>query len=265
MSASASTQVIIMCVHRQQPVCLSTFITKVCVLRACPPKPNVHTCLYCLRPLHACICQSSTQALCGVDNNLNICHLYIHVCIGFNSSQYLMCTSTSLCAWAWCTYIPALPSPLACVCTSIVNQALCGIDNNLNINCHIIHHLYWHLHTCQHHLPSKWTSCVYKSMHIHTTKSLSNKASMVKYVHVSICAFDPSTNASMHVNRQHNALSTITCVHKCQHRLQSKCVYIDNNLYVYVHLQQKSVSCVHVHQSLMYVHACIVFNPCMCV
>ena len=168
------------CVHRQQPVCLSTFITKVCVLRACPPKPNVRTCLYCLRPLHVCICQSSTQALCGVDNNLNICHLYIHVCIGFNSSQYLMCTSTSLCAWAWCTYIPALPSPLACVCTSIVNQALCGIDNNLNINCHIIHHLYWHLHTCQHHLPSKWTSCVYKSMHIHTTKSLSNKASMVK-------------------------------------------------------------------------------------
>ena len=66
----------------------------------------------------------------------------------------------------------------------------------------------------------------------------------------------------------HNALSTITCVLTCQHRLQSKpssCVYIDINLCVYAHLQQKSVSCVHVHQSLMYVHACIAFDPCMCV
>ena len=148
MSASDSTQVIIMCVHRQQIVCLCTFTTKVCVLRACPPKPNVRTCLHCLRPLHVCIRQSSTHGLCGVDNNmnihihvcigfklkstshvyidnlvcmrlmdelhvcirqssthlcgvdnnLNICHLYIHVCIGFNSSQHLMCTSTSLCA-----------------------------------------------------------------------------------------------------------------------------------------------------------------------
>ena len=41
----------------------------------------------------------------------------------------------------------------------------------------------------------------------------------VKFV---ICAFNPSTNASIHVNRQHNALSTITCVHTCQHRLQPK-------------------------------------------
>ena len=69
-------------------------------------------------------------------------------------------------------------------------------------------------------------------------------ASMVTYVHVSICAFDPSTNASIHVNRQHNALSTITCVPTCQHLIQPKsssCVYIDNNLYVYAHLQQNCV------------------------
>ena len=39
----------------------------------------------------------------------------------------------------------------------------------------------------------------------------------------------------------------------------------DNNLYVYAHFQQKSGSCVHVHQSLVYVHVCIAFNPCMCV
>ena len=67
---------------------------------------------------------------------------------------------------------------------------------------------------------------------------------MVTYVHVSICAVDPSTIACIHVNRQHNALSATTCVHKCQHRLQPKsssCVYIDNNMYVHAHLQQKSV------------------------
>ena len=103
MLALASTQVIIMCAHRQQTVCLCTFTTKVCVLRACPPKPNVRlqpkssscvyidnnlyvyahlqqksvlracppkpivrTGLHCLRPLHVYTCQSSTQALCGV-------------------------------------------------------------------------------------------------------------------------------------------------------------------------------------------------------
>ena len=86
-------------------------------------------CLHCLQPLHVCACQSSTQALSGVDNK--------------------------------CTFTPL---------------SLC----------------------------------------------LSTKASMVTYVHVRICAFDPSTNASIHVNRQHNALSTITCVHTCQHRLQPK-------------------------------------------
>ena len=93
-------------------------------------------------------------------------------------------------------------------------------------------------------------------------------ASIVTYVHVSICAFDPSTNTSMHDNRQHNALSTITSVSTCHHRLQlksSSCVYIYNNLYVYTHLQLKSVLCVHVHLSLVYVHACIAFDPCMCV
>ena len=59
------------CVHRQQPVRLSTFTTK-SVLRACL---HVRTFLHCLRSLHVRTCQSSTQSLCGDDNNLYIsCH-----------------------------------------------------------------------------------------------------------------------------------------------------------------------------------------------
>ena len=80
MSALASTQVIIMCVHRQS-VCLSTFTTK---------SPScMHVYMYvhsfvAFDPWHLYTCQSSTQVLCGVDNNMNIsCHnshrLYWHV------------------------------------------------------------------------------------------------------------------------------------------------------------------------------------------
>ena len=89
-------------------------------------------------------------------------------------------------------------------------------------------------------------------------------ASMVTYLHVSICAFDPSTNASIHVNRHHNAWSTITCVHKCPHRLHHH-VCTSTTTCMSMHIYVKSLSCVHVHQRLMYVHACIAFDPCMCV
>ena len=281
MSASASIQVIIMCVHRQQPVCLCTFTTKVCLV--CTPKTNVRTCLHSLPPLHVCICQSSTQALCiyshvtyvhvsicaldpstnacihvnrqhndlstitcvhkcqhrlqpkssscvHIDNNLYVyAHLQqslmscppkpnvhtclhclppMHVCMSIVNTGPMRCrqqpehlSPLHTCLYRlqpkstsyvyidklvrMSTYMPALPSPLACVYTSIIKQALCNIDNNLNIRCHIIHR---HVHTCQHHLPPQSTSCMYKSMHIYTTKSQSTKASMVKYVHVSICA-----------------------------------------------------------------------------
>ena len=44
------------------------------------------------------------------------------------------------------------------------------------------------------------------SMHVYTEV----KASMDIYVHVSICALDLSTNAGVHVNRQHYALSKVT-------------------------------------------------------
>ena len=66
------------CIHRQQPVCLSTFTTK---SQSC-----VHAYMYVhsFIAFDVCTCQSSTQALCGVDNNLHIsCHnshrLYWHV------------------------------------------------------------------------------------------------------------------------------------------------------------------------------------------
>ena len=32
-----------------------------------------------------------------------------------------------------------------------------------------------------------------------------------------------------------------------------------------MHIYNKSLSCVHIHQSLMYLHACIAFDRCMCV
>ena len=113
---------------------LSTFTTK-SVLRACL---HVRTFLHCLRSLNVRTCQSSTQAQCGV-------------------------------------------------------------DNNLNISCHNSHRLYWHVYTCQHQLQRKSTSTSFMSMHIYTKA----KSSMDIYVHVSICAFDLSTNAWVHVNRKH--------------------------------------------------------------
>ena len=58
-SVLASKQVIIMCVRRQQPVCLSTFTNS--VLRPCL---HVRTFRHSLLSLHVCTCQSSTKALC---------------------------------------------------------------------------------------------------------------------------------------------------------------------------------------------------------
>ena len=118
-----STQVvIIMCVHWQQPVCLCTFTTKVCVLRACPPKPNVHNACIAFDPC-MCVCQSSTQALCGVDNNPNMCHL--RICLNRlqpNSTSYvydkLVCMSLMYVHASiaftpcMCVYVNCQPSPM---------------------------------------------------------------------------------------------------------------------------------------------------------
>ena len=170
----------------------------------------------------------------------------------------------------------------------------------INNNLYVFAHLQQNSVSCEHvhqslmyvHASIAFNPC----MCVYVNRQHKPHASMVTHVHVSICAFDPSTNACIHVNRQHNALSTRTCVHKCQHRIQlksSSCVYIDN-LYVYAHLQQKSVSCVpkpnvstclyclrplHVcicqsTQALsgvnnlnnyhLYIHVCIGLNPSLC-
>ena len=59
-------------------------------------------------------------------------------------------------------------------------QALCGVDNNLNISCHNSHRLYWHVYTCKHQLQPKSTSfvlclCTYtpKSNHLWTCTYMS--------------------------------------------------------------------------------------------
>ena len=268
-----------MCVHRQQPVCLSTFTTK-SVLRACL---HVRTFLHCLRSLHVRTCQSSTQSLCGVHNNLNISchnshHLYwhvTHVSISFNIFRVqvlCLCTFTSKSNHLW-TCVPST-FQLMHGYMSIINTML--VENNLNV-CTRQHwlqriiimcvrrqqpvclstfttvscvHAYMYVHffiafdpcMCAHvnrqpkpcavltitsilavtiHIacigmyihvsisfnPSQHISCtIFMSMHISTRV----KSSMDIYVHVSICALDLSTNARVHVNRQHYALSTIT-------------------------------------------------------
>ena len=133
----------------------------------------------------------------------------INVSISFNPSNHHVCTSTT-----------------TCMSMHIYNKSL---------SCAHVHQSLMYVHAC---IAFDPCMCVY------VNRQHKPYASMVTYVHVNICAFDPSTNACIHVNRHNNALSTIT--HKCQHRLQPKsssCVYIDNNLYVYAHLQQNSVCC----------------------
>ena len=57
---------------------------------------------------------------------------------------------------------------------------------------------YTSVHTCQHRLQPKSTSCVYKlCVCTFTTKS---KASMDVYVHVSTCAFNPSVNTCAYMS-----------------------------------------------------------------
>ena len=145
MLALASTQVIIMCAHRQQTVCLCTFTTKVCVLRACPPKPNVRL-------------QPKSSSCVYIDNNL---YVYAHL---QQKSVLRACPPKPIVR----TGLHCL-QPLHVYTCQSSTQALSGVDNK----------------------------CTFTPLSL----CLSTKASMVTYVHVSICAFDPSTNASIHVNR----------------------------------------------------------------
>ena len=149
--------------------------------------------------------------------------MYVHVCIAFHP----------------------------CMCVH-VNRQLKPYAVYLNISCHNSHSLYRHVYTCQHQLqPRSILSCTsLMSMHIYTKV----KSSMDMHVRVNICAFDLSTKAWVHVNRQHYASSTIT----------SMCAYMSalasTQVIMCAHRQQPvRLFCVHVH---MYAHS---FNPCMCV
>ena len=133
-------RIIIMCVRRQQPVCLSTFTTVSCV----HAYMYVHffiafdpcMCAHVNRQPKPCAVLTITSIL-AVTIHIACIGMYIHVSISFNPSQHLSCTSL-------CTFTPK--------------------SNHL------------------------WTSTL----------------------HVSICAFDLTTNAWVHVNRKHYALSKIT-------------------------------------------------------
>ena len=134
---SASTQVIIMCVHRQQPVCLSTFTTKSlsCV--------HVYTYVHSFIAFDPCMCarQSSTQALCCVDvTSILSVTSPVLACIYmlasastqakiFRVQALCLCTYTPKSNHLWtCTYMSAfVPSTLQLMhgYMSIVNTVPC--------------------------------------------------------------------------------------------------------------------------------------------
>ena len=122
----------------------------------------------------------------------------------------------------------------------------------MNISCHNSHRLYWHVYTCQHQLQRQHFSCTsFMSAHLHQTQII--------YGHLR--TRQHSTNAWVHVNRQHYALSKITwmCAHVSigfnashHHVCMSTTACMSKHIYY-------KVSCVTVYK---YVHS---FNPCMCV
>ena len=173
--------------------------------------------------------------------------------------------------------MPAFPSTLACVYMSIENTSpmhpwshtyISAFNASTNASIHV-NRQQNAFNPSHHHVCTSTTTCmsmhIYKSVpcvHVHQSLMYVHAcidfdpcmciyvncqhkpyASMVTCLHVSICAFDSTTNASIHVNRQHNALSTITSVHKCQHRIQPKsssCVYIDKTC-MSMHIYNKSL------------------------
>ena len=165
MSALASTQVIIMCVHRQQPVCLSTLTTKSLYC--------VHVYMY----VHSfiafdpcmCTCQSSTKALCGVGILAATIHIacigiYIHVSISFNPSQHLSCMSMHIYnsnhLWT-STYMSAfVPFTFQCMGTC-QSSTLFLVENNLNVCSHVS----IGFNASPHHVCTSTTACM--SEHIY--------------------------------------------------------------------------------------------------
>ena len=151
------------CQHQLQPKSTS-FVYKLCVYAHLHQSPiiyrHVRTCQHLsltFQLMHGYI--HINRQHCLVDNNLNVC---IHV--GFNASHHHVCTSTtcmskhiyykvSVCIHVR-TFLHCLRSLHVRTCQSWT-QALCGVDNNLNISGHNSHHLYWHVYTCQHQLQPK--------------------------------------------------------------------------------------------------------------
>ena len=89
----------------------------------------VHACI----AFDPCTCQSSTQALCSVDNNLNVSPT--HTC-QHRLQPNILSTALCLCTFPTkvrCTYMPALPSSLAGV---HVNRPYAV---SLNISSHLLH------------------------------------------------------------------------------------------------------------------------------
>ena len=81
------------CVHRQQPVCLSTFTSLSCV--------HVYMYVHSFIAFDPCMCvhvnrqpkRSTITSILAVTIHIACIGMYIHVSISFNPSQHLSCTS----------------------------------------------------------------------------------------------------------------------------------------------------------------------------
>ena len=213
LSASASTQVNIVCVHLQDETdvrtcqhCLHAYMS------ALRPKPHVRTCLHCLRPLRVRTCQSSTQAPCRVDNNLNMCHL-LHTC-----QHRLKPKSTS------CVYI----DKLVCMSLMYVNASIaftpCMCTCQSSTNPYAVSTITWIL-----------------AVHIYT--SLSTKTSM------DMSAFVHSTLRLMHVHVNSQRRPSVWC-QRCHPACMDMYINVSNPIQHLVYIDNLSfrLSCVNVHQ-----------------
>ena len=177
-----------------------------------------------------------------VENNLNVCtrqhwlQRVIIMCVRRQQPVRLSTFTTVSCVHAY-MYVHFFIAFDPCICVHVKRQpkpcAVSTITWILAVTIHIAC-IGMYIHVSISFNPSQHISCTtFMSMHISTRV----KSSMDIYVHVSICALDLSTNARVHVNRQHYALSTITwmCAYMsalaspqviimCVHRQQPVCV-----------------------------------------
>ena len=201
ISALASTKVIIMCVHQQQPVCLSTFTTKYV---SC-----VHVYMYALSfiAFDPCMCvhvncQPNPFAVSTITSILAVtihiaCNGMLYMSASASTSfvyKFCLCTFTSKSNHLW-TCVPST-FQLMHGYMSIINTML--VENNLNV-C-----------TRQHWLQRIIIMCVRRQQPVClSTFTTVSCVHAYMYVHFFI-AFDPCI--CVHVNRQPKpcAVSTIT-------------------------------------------------------